>query len=86
MKRAPMLLVLWLMSLPAFPQIPPAALETLPQAKDYVQHRSSSYDRTGGNADFRALAPVRHLACSTRTDPGSLRTSGSRLPVTIPTT
>ena len=70
MKRVPVLLVLWLMSLPAFAQIPPASLETLPQAKDYVQHRSSSYDRTGGNADFRALAPGETLSLLDQDGPG----------------
>src|SRR5579864_5544165 len=31
-------------------------LSTLPEAKDYVQHRVSSYDRSGGNADARQIA------------------------------
>ena len=30
-------------------------LASLPQAKDYVQQRSSSYDRSGGNADARPI-------------------------------
>ena len=70
MKRAPMLLVLWLLSLPAFAQIPAASLETLPQVKDYVQHRSSSYDRSGGNADFRVLAPGETLSLLDQDGPG----------------
>jgi hypothetical protein len=44
-------------TLPLFSQDPSAWLATLPEAKDYVQHRASSYDRTGGNADFRTIAP-----------------------------
>jgi hypothetical protein len=65
-----MLLVLWLLSLPAFAQIPAASLETLPQVKDYVQHRSSSYDRSGGNADFRVLAPGETLSLLDQDGPG----------------
>jgi hypothetical protein len=34
-----------------------AMLANLAQAKDYVQRRASSYDRTGGNADYRGLDP-----------------------------
>src|SRR5215469_7290410 len=70
MKRLPKLLALCLMSMPAFPQISPASLDTLPQAKDYVQHRSSSYDRTGGNADFRAIAPGETLGLLDQDGPG----------------
>ncbi|HWZ96797.1 MAG TPA: glycoside hydrolase family 172 protein [Candidatus Dormibacteraeota bacterium] len=33
------------------------SLFSLTQPHDYVQKRISSYDRTGGNADFRAIAP-----------------------------
>src|SRR5215469_5247122 len=34
-----------------------APLTAITQPHDYVQKRSSSYDRTGANADFRAVAP-----------------------------
>jgi hypothetical protein len=34
-----------------------AWLANLPEAKNYVQKRVSSYDRTGGNADYREIAP-----------------------------
>jgi len=70
MKRLPKLLALCLMSIPAFPQISNASLDTLPQAKDYVQHRSSSYDRTGGNADSRAIAPGETLGLLDQDGPG----------------
>ena len=30
-------------------------LQTLTSPQDYVQNRSSSYDRTGGNEDYRAI-------------------------------
>lgn len=49
--------VLWLFVLPVVAQSSESSLSTLPQAKNYVQRRASSYDRTGGNADFRAIAP-----------------------------
>jgi len=32
-------------------------LAGLPQARDYTQKRASSYDRSGGNADYRGIAP-----------------------------
>ena len=40
MMRVPILLALCLTSMPAFPQISPASLDTLPPAKDYVEHPS----------------------------------------------
>ena len=45
-------------------------LVDLPQAKDYVQHRSSSYDRTGGNADARPVAPGETLSLLDADGPG----------------
>ena len=45
-------------------------LSSLPQAKDYVQHRSSSYDRTGGNADARSIAPGETLTLLDENGPG----------------
>lgn len=50
-------LVFCLLALPASAQTPDAWLGSLPQAKDYVQKRASSYDRSGGNADAREIAP-----------------------------
>src|SRR5437899_2069699 len=32
-------------------------LSSLPTPRGYVQKRSSSYDRTGGNADYRVVTP-----------------------------
>ena len=40
------------------------------QAKDYVLKRASSYDRTGGNADYRALNPGETLALMDEAGPG----------------
>src|SRR5215469_4758556 len=45
-------------------------LASLPQAKDYVQHRSSSYDRSGGNADARSIAPGETLTLLDEAGPG----------------
>jgi hypothetical protein len=45
-------------------------LATLPQTKDYVQHRSSSYDRSGGNADARSIAPGETLTLLDEAGPG----------------
>ena len=45
-------------------------LADLPQAKDYVQHRSSSYDRSGGNADARPIAPRETLTLLDEAGPG----------------
>ena len=45
-------------------------LNGLPQAKDYVQKRASSYDRSGGNADFRSIAPGETLTLMDESGPG----------------
>jgi hypothetical protein len=51
------LFVLVTLSESAFGQDPSDWLSNLPSPHEYVQKRSSSYDRTGGNADYRQLAP-----------------------------
>ncbi len=58
------------LTLPLFSQDPATWLSTLPQAKDYVQHRASSYDRSGGNADARTIAPGETLTLLDETGPG----------------
>src|SRR5579863_2355803 len=45
-------------------------LEALTEPQDYVQKRSSSYDRTGGNADYRELAPGGTLTLLDAAGPG----------------
>jgi hypothetical protein len=57
MKHCSLIVVLATFLASAFAQAPQTWLANLPQAKDYVQKRSSSYDRTGANADARQLAP-----------------------------
>jgi hypothetical protein len=57
MKIPCLLLGLCLLVCMAQAQTPDGWLANLPQAKDYVEKRSSSYDRSGGNADAREIAP-----------------------------
>jgi hypothetical protein len=45
-------------------------LSSLPQAKDYIQKRASSYDRTGGNADARPIAAGETLVLVDDAGPG----------------
>ncbi len=45
------------LALPSAAQPPDTYLASLPQAKDYIQKRASSYDRSGANADARTIAP-----------------------------
>lgn len=47
-------------------------LAGLPQAKDYVQKRASSYDRSGGNADYRRIAPGEALVLMDERGPGEI--------------
>ncbi|HYA64766.1 MAG TPA: DUF2961 domain-containing protein, partial [Candidatus Sulfotelmatobacter sp.] len=70
MPRLLALLIFCSLSIPLFSQDPAAWLATLPQAKDYVQHRASSYDRTGGNADFRTIAAGETLTLLDDAGPG----------------
>jgi hypothetical protein len=44
----------------------------LPQTKDYVQKRASSYDRSGGNADYRKIAPGETLVLMDEAGPGEI--------------
>jgi hypothetical protein len=69
--RTPFALVIsCFFALPLFSQDPSTWLSTLPQAKDYVQHRASSYDRTGGNADFHPIAAGETLTLLDENGPG----------------
>jgi hypothetical protein len=47
-------------------------LAGLPQAKNYVQKRTSSYDRSGGNADYRRIAPGETLVLMDERGPGEI--------------
>ena len=54
----------------AFAQDRGAWLASLPEAKDYVQKRTSSYDRSGANADARPMAPGETLTLLDEAGPG----------------
>jgi Protein of unknown function (DUF2961) len=70
MKRWSVLAVSFFFALTSFAQNSPDSLATLPQPKDYVQHRVSSYDRSGGNADARPIAPGETLTLLDESGPG----------------
>src|SRR5580700_7255167 len=53
----------------AFGQAPGDLLSGLPKPHDYVLKRISSYDRTGGNDDYRPLAPGETLTLVDETGP-----------------
>jgi hypothetical protein len=72
MRKLPALFVFCFLSLPLLSQDPSTWLSTLPQAKDYVQKRDSSYDRTGGNADARTIAAGETLTLLDDAGPGMI--------------
>jgi hypothetical protein len=47
-------------------------LAGLPQARDYTQKRASSFDRSGGNADYRRIAPGETLVLMDDSGPGEI--------------
>jgi len=59
-----------LLTLPLYSQDPATSLSSLPEAKDYVQHRVSSYDRAGGNADARTISTGETLTLLDEAGPG----------------
>src|SRR5246127_1547868 len=70
MNRLVILFLVCLLTLPLVAQDSSAWLSSLPQPKDYAQHRSSSYDRSGGNADARPVAPGETLTLLDEAGPG----------------
>src|SRR5215472_13460661 len=70
MKKFLPFLAVGFLSIPVFAQNPDVWFSSLAQSKDYVQHRSSSYDRTGGNADARPIAPGETLTLLDENGPG----------------
>ena len=70
MKRAFTTTMFCLVAAVALAQDPANWLSSVPQAKDYVQHRVSSYDRSGGNGDARAIAPGETLTLLDEAGPG----------------
>ena len=49
------------------------AVDGLPRLRDYESQRSSSYDRSGANGDYRSLAPGETLAILDAAGPGEVR-------------
>src|SRR3974377_1558189 len=47
-------------------------LSTLPEARSYTQKRSSSFDPSGGNADFRPIAPGETLTVFDEAGPATI--------------
>ncbi len=72
MKKFFLLITFLTFTLVAFSQDPSNWLSSLPQAKDYVQHRSSSYDRSGGNDDSRQIATGETLILLDEAGPGQI--------------
>lgn len=70
MQRLLAVVAFFVFTIPLFSQDPSTWLSSLPQPKDYVQHRASSYDRSGGNADFRTIAPGETLTLLDEAGPG----------------
>ena len=70
MKRFFSVLGFCLLALPVLSQDASTSLATLPAAKDYVQHRVSSYDRSGANADFRTIGAGETLPVLDENGPG----------------
>src|SRR5271165_5206090 len=56
----------------AFGQVPTDLLSELTKPHDYVLKRISSYDRTGGNDDYRPLAPGETLTLLDEAGPGEI--------------
>jgi hypothetical protein len=56
----------------AFAQTASEWLAGLPQPKDYVQKRASSYDRSGGNADYKKIVPGETLVLMDERGPGEI--------------
>ena len=69
--KAPLgLVILALASVMGVAQDTSVLLSSLPEARDYVQHRVSSYDRSGGNADARTIAAGETLTLLDVAGPG----------------
>jgi hypothetical protein len=70
MNKASLLILICLLAFPLVAQDSSPLLSSLPEAKDYVQHRVSSYDRSGGNADARSIAAGETLTLLDDNGPG----------------
>ncbi len=64
------MIVVGIATFPACAQELSGMLSNLTEPRDYVQHRVSSYDRTGGNADYREIAPGQTFTMLDEAGPG----------------
>src|SRR5215467_14747496 len=60
------------LSVAANGQATPESLSNLSKPHDYVLKRASSHDRSGGNEDYRALAPGETLSLLDAAGPGEI--------------
>lgn len=72
MRRLLPALVGLLLAAAASAQRPGGWMESLPRTHDYALKRASSYDRTGGNADYRPLDPGQTLVLMDANGPGEI--------------
>ncbi|HUJ31343.1 MAG TPA: glycoside hydrolase family 172 protein [Candidatus Acidoferrum sp.] len=72
MRRFAFVLILLAAASGAFAQEPASWISDLAKPHDYALKRSSSYDRSGGNADSRPLAPGATLALLDEAGPGEV--------------
>ncbi len=70
MKQTFAMAIFCMAAVAAFAQTSSTLITSLPQAKDYVQKRVSSYDRTGGNGDARSIASGETLTLLDESGPG----------------
>ncbi len=70
MRKALPLIMLLALAAPAMAQNFSDWLGRLPEPHDYVLKRVSSYDRTGGNADYREVAPGQTFTVLDESGPG----------------
>jgi hypothetical protein len=49
-----------------------SSMSSLAEPRDYVLKRISSYDRSGGNADYRSIEPGATLSILDETGPGAI--------------
>jgi hypothetical protein len=70
MKTIWLLVFVSMMVIATFGQNRVASLDDLPQAKNYVLKRASSYDHSGRNADFRTIATGETLTLLDQSGPG----------------
>ena len=72
MRKLELFIVMLALTVSALAQNTSDLLNRLPQPHNYVLKRISSYDRTGGNQDYRKIAPGETLTLFDEPGPGSI--------------